>query len=166
VLYPDLVTTLATSNGFAIRERPLCVNNRSISATQNRLKCYVRTSARNGHLLGRIQLTASADEGAFVFDEGMDGYGAEPTPERPADDACERQLVAARCRSRPTTGVPAFADCARSTTARFSARWTALQIGCVALHQGGLNASICQAERGHTATAPGVSGDRLAPHAG
>jgi hypothetical protein len=35
-----------------------------------------------------------ADEGAFVFDSRMAGYGAEPTPERPTDYACERRLVA------------------------------------------------------------------------
>ncbi|MGF6931170.1 hypothetical protein OKW41_000309 [Paraburkholderia sp. UCT70] len=74
---------------------------------------------------------------------------------------------AALCPSRPTAGVPASADCLRSTTGRFSARWTLLQIGCFALHQSGLNASICQAQRGHTAEQPlGVSGNRLAPHAG
>jgi hypothetical protein len=75
-------------------------------------------------------------------------------------------VSAARCLSRPTTGVPASADRARSTTGRFSARWTVLQIGCFALHQSGLNASICQAQCGHRMTAPGVSGDRLTPHAG
>ena len=39
-------------------------------------------------------MTAMADEGALVFDSRMAGYGAEPTTERPTDDACERRLVA------------------------------------------------------------------------
>ncbi|MCX4149839.1 MULTISPECIES: hypothetical protein [Paraburkholderia] len=39
-------------------------------------------------------MTAKADEGAFVFDRRMAGYGAEPTPERPTDYASERRLVA------------------------------------------------------------------------
>jgi hypothetical protein len=42
-------------------------------------------------------MTATADEGAFVFDKRMAGYGAEPTPERPTDDAGERRFVAAYC---------------------------------------------------------------------
>jgi hypothetical protein len=29
----------------------------------------------------------------------MAGYGVEPTPERPTDDACERRLVAGSTRS-------------------------------------------------------------------
>jgi len=37
-----------------------------------------------------------ADEGAFVFDNRMAGYGAEPTPKRPTDNSCERRFVAAR----------------------------------------------------------------------
>ena len=39
-------------------------------------------------------MTGMADEGAFVFDNRMAGYGAEPTPERPTDGACERRFVA------------------------------------------------------------------------
>lgn len=35
-----------------------------------------------------------ADEGAFVFDNWMVGYGVELTPERPTDDACERRFMA------------------------------------------------------------------------
>jgi hypothetical protein len=35
-----------------------------------------------------------AEEGAFVIANWMAGFGTEPTPERPADDACERQVVA------------------------------------------------------------------------
>jgi hypothetical protein len=38
--------------------------------------------------------SALADEGAFVFDNRMAGYGAEPPPECPTDDACERQVMA------------------------------------------------------------------------
>jgi hypothetical protein len=38
--------------------------------------------------------SASADEGAFVFDNPMAGYEAKLTPERPTDDACERRVVA------------------------------------------------------------------------
>jgi hypothetical protein len=40
-------------------------------------------------------MTATADEGAFVFDNRMAGYGAEPTRERPSDDACERRFMVA-----------------------------------------------------------------------
>jgi len=35
-----------------------------------------------------------ADDRAFVLYDWMAGYGAEPTPERPTDDACERRVVA------------------------------------------------------------------------
>jgi hypothetical protein len=35
-----------------------------------------------------------ADEGAFIFDNRMAGYGAEPTLERPIDDAGEWRFVA------------------------------------------------------------------------
>jgi hypothetical protein len=35
-----------------------------------------------------------ADEGTVVSDYRMAGYGAEPTPERPTDDACERRFLA------------------------------------------------------------------------
>ena len=35
-----------------------------------------------------------ADEQAFVLYDWMAGYGAEPTLERPTDDACERRFVA------------------------------------------------------------------------
>ena len=41
-----------------------------------------------------VPMAAKADERAFVFDNRMAGYGAEPTPERPTDDACERRFVA------------------------------------------------------------------------
>jgi hypothetical protein len=44
-------------------------------------------------------MTALADEGTFVSDYRMAGYGAEPTPERPTDDACERRFVAGFCRT-------------------------------------------------------------------
>jgi len=36
----------------------------------------------------------AADEGVLVFDNRMAGSGAEPTPECPSDDACERLFVA------------------------------------------------------------------------
>jgi hypothetical protein len=39
-------------------------------------------------------MAASADEGAFGVDSGMAACGAEPTPERPTDDACEWRFVA------------------------------------------------------------------------
>jgi len=41
-----------------------------------------------------MRTAASADEGAFAFDSRMAGYGAEATPERPTDDACERRFMA------------------------------------------------------------------------
>jgi predicted sulfurtransferase len=39
-------------------------------------------------------MTAMADGGAFVFDNRMADYGAEPTSERPTDEACERRFMA------------------------------------------------------------------------
>ena len=39
-------------------------------------------------------MAGMADEGAFVFDNRLAAYGAEPTPERPTDDACERRFLA------------------------------------------------------------------------
>ncbi len=35
-----------------------------------------------------------ADERASVLYDWMAGYGAEPTPERPRSDACDRPLLA------------------------------------------------------------------------
>ena len=49
------------------------------------------------HCLHRTQCTpmsAQADERVFVLYDGMAGYGAESTLERPTDDACERRFVA------------------------------------------------------------------------
>ena len=51
-------------------------------------------------------MTGVADEGAFVFDNRMAGYGAEPTLERPIDDACQRRLVAVLCRTRMSPADP------------------------------------------------------------
>ena len=83
-----------------------------------------------------------AEDRAFVLYDWMAGYGAEPTPERPCDDACERPLLADQ---RPTTrrgdrlgcgshakGItPPQADsCTQSADARFQtegrghSRWT------------------------------------------
>jgi hypothetical protein len=45
-----------------------------------------------------------ADERAFVFYDWVAGYGAEPTLERPTDDACERRFVADSC-PMPSTSV-------------------------------------------------------------
>ncbi|SAL67372.1 hypothetical protein AWB69_07725 [Caballeronia udeis] len=45
-------------------------------------------------------MSGKADEGAFVFDNPMAGYGAKLTPERQTDDACERRVVAACCPTR------------------------------------------------------------------
>ena len=39
-----------------------------------------------GRRIQSFPTAALADEGAFVFDKRMAGYGAEPTPERPTDD--------------------------------------------------------------------------------
>jgi len=39
-------------------------------------------------------MSAQADERVFVLYDGMAGYGAESTLERPTDDACERRFVA------------------------------------------------------------------------
>jgi MFS family permease len=89
-----------------------------------------------------------------VFEEIKRTGHASKRPVRNLMSEARGMLLVARCLSRPTTGVPASADCARSTTGRLAARWTVLQTGCFALHQSGLNASICQAQRGHTVTAP------------
>jgi len=48
----------------------------------------------------RLRMTAMADERAFVLYDWMAAYGAEPTLERPTDDACERRFVADFCRWR------------------------------------------------------------------
>jgi hypothetical protein len=64
--------------------------------------CYVRhvrqanagNPPRSGLIIAECRASTMADEGAFVFDSRMAGYGAEPTPERPTDYACERRLVA------------------------------------------------------------------------
>lgn len=64
---------------------------------------HARTSLKSGHSheLGySVRSTAvMTDEGAFVFNNRTAGYGAEPPPERPTDDACERRLgsISARC---------------------------------------------------------------------
>jgi hypothetical protein len=47
-------------------------------------------------------MSAKADERAFVLYDWMAGYGAEPTLERPTDDARERRFVADRCLTQTT----------------------------------------------------------------
>lgn len=49
--------------------------------------------------VARPQTSAKADEGAFSVDNRMAGYRVEPTPERPTNDGCERQVVAGECPS-------------------------------------------------------------------
>jgi hypothetical protein len=53
---------------------------------------------------GTVPTTAKADEGAFVFDNPMAGYGAKLTPERATDDACERRVVAQSVSKRVVCG--------------------------------------------------------------
>lgn len=53
--------------------------------------------ARASRIAGALTVRSQgkvADEEAFILDNRMTGYGAEATPERPADDACERRIVA------------------------------------------------------------------------
>jgi len=52
---------------------------------------------------GDASMTAMVDEGPLVFDSRMAGSGAEPTPERPTDDICERRIVAESAACRLTT---------------------------------------------------------------
>lgn len=39
-------------------------------------------------------MSAMADEGAFVFNNRMTAYGAEPASERPTDSVVDRRLLA------------------------------------------------------------------------
>jgi len=54
----------------------------------------VRSLARSGRIFVDVRTAALTVQVAFVFDNRMTGYGAEPTPERPIDDAYERGLLA------------------------------------------------------------------------